>query len=203
MAADASNGYVVNFSVYLKSERKNRRIHSLGYDVVMKMAHPFFNGNHHLFFDNYLSSPSLLDHLLDQQTYARSTERCTRKDLPPCTKNKLRQLGETVIWQRESRLFTKWHNKRDLALIFGLPMCRQNELPRMVQHTQNRQMFKLGSYLSLMRTPKIWVALIEQISYDLPTRTDGSRESGIDVSFGRKKEEICLVQNYWEENYFV
>lgn len=54
-----------------------------------------------------------------------------------------------------------------------------------------------------MRTPKIWVALIEQISYDLPTQTDGSRESGIDVSFGRKKEEICLVQNYWEENYFV
>lgn len=78
-----------------------------------------------------------------------------------------------------------------------------NELPRIVQHTQNRQMFKLGSYLSLMRTPKIWVALIEQISYDLPTQTDGSRESGIDVSFGRKTEEICLVQNYWEENYFV
>ena len=43
-----------------------------------------------------------------------------------------------------------------------------------------------------MRTPKIWVALIEQISYDLPTQTDGSRESGIDVSFGRKKEEINL-----------
>lgn len=125
MAADASNGYVVNFSVYLKSERKNRRIHGLGYDVVMKMARPFLNGNHHLFFDNYFSSPSLLDHLLDQQTYASSTVRHTRKDLPPCTKNKLRQLGETVIWQRESCLFTKWHNKRDLALIFGLPTCHQ------------------------------------------------------------------------------
>ena len=125
MAADASNGYVVNFSVYLKSERKNRRIHGLGYDVVMKMAHPFLNGNHHLFFDNYFSSPSLLDHLLDQQTYARLTVWCSRKDLPPCTKNKLRQLGETVIWQRERCLFTKWHNKRDLALIFGLPTCHQ------------------------------------------------------------------------------
>ena len=125
MAADASNGYVVNFSVYLKSERKNRRIHVLGYDVVMKMARPFLNGNHHLFFDNYFSSPSLLDHLLDQQTHARSTVRHTRKDLPPCTKNKLRQLGETVIWQRESCLFTKWRNKRDLALIFGLPTCHQ------------------------------------------------------------------------------
>ena len=64
------------------------------------------------------------------------------------------------------------------------------------------KMFKLGSYLSLMCTPKIWVVLTEQINnnYDLLTWTDGSRESGIDVSFGRKKEEICLVQNYWEEN---
>ena len=79
MAADASNGYVVNFSVYLGSEGKNRRIHGLGYDVVMKMARPFLNGNHHLFFDNYFSSPILLDHLLDQQTYSRSTVRCTRK----------------------------------------------------------------------------------------------------------------------------
>ena len=89
--------------------------------IVMKMARPFLNGNHHVFFDNYFSSPILLDHLLDQQTYARSTVWCTRKDLPPCTKNKLRQLEETVIWQRESLLFTKWHNKRDIALILVYP----------------------------------------------------------------------------------
>ena len=121
MAVDASNGYIVNFSVYLGSEGKNRRSHGLGYDIVMKMARPFLNVNHHVFFDNYFSSPILLDHLLDQQTYARSTVWCTRKDLPPCTKNKLRQLEETVIWQRESLLFTKWHNKRDIALILVYP----------------------------------------------------------------------------------
>ena len=67
MAADASNGYVVNFSVYLGSEGQNRRIHGLGYDVVMNMARPFLNRNH-VFFDNFFSSPILLDHLLDQQT---------------------------------------------------------------------------------------------------------------------------------------
>lgn len=104
MAADSSNGYIVNLSVYLGSEGKNRQIHSPGYDVVMKMAHPFLNGNRHLFFDNYFSSPILLDHLLNQQTYARLNVRCTHKDLLPCTKNKLRQLGETVIWQRGSLL---------------------------------------------------------------------------------------------------
>ena len=41
MEADVSNGYIVNFSVYLGSEGKNRRSHGLGYDIVMKMAVPF------------------------------------------------------------------------------------------------------------------------------------------------------------------
>ena len=113
MAADSLNGYVLNFSVYLGSEGENRRIHRLGYDVVMNMAHPFLNKNHHLFFDNFFSSPILLDHLLDQQTYACSTVRCTRKDLPPCAKNKLRRPGETIVRQRSNLLFTKWHDKRE------------------------------------------------------------------------------------------
>lgn len=49
MAADSSNGYVVNFSVYLGSEGEIRRRHGLGYDVVMHMVRPFFNRNHHVF----------------------------------------------------------------------------------------------------------------------------------------------------------
>ena len=37
MAADAKNGYVSNFAVYLgQAENNRRRIHGLGYDVVMK-----------------------------------------------------------------------------------------------------------------------------------------------------------------------
>lgn len=49
MAADSSNSYVVNFSVYLGSKGEIRRRHGLGYDVVMHMVCPFFNRNHHVF----------------------------------------------------------------------------------------------------------------------------------------------------------
>jgi len=52
MAAGSSNGYNINFPVYLGGEGKNQRIHGLGYDVVVNMAHPFSNRNHHLE-DNY------------------------------------------------------------------------------------------------------------------------------------------------------
>ena len=53
VAADSSNGYVSNFSVYLGQEGNEHRIHGLGYDVVMKMATPFLNKNWHIFFDNF------------------------------------------------------------------------------------------------------------------------------------------------------
>ena len=79
MVADASNRYVVNFSVYLGSKGQKRRIHGLGYDVVMNMARPFLNRNHHVFFDNFFSSPILLEHLLDQQPYTCSTVRCMHR----------------------------------------------------------------------------------------------------------------------------
>ena len=59
MAPNSSNGYVVNFSVYLGSEGI-RRCHRLGY-VIMDMVHPFFKRNHHVFFRNFLPSPILLD----------------------------------------------------------------------------------------------------------------------------------------------
>ena len=56
MAADSSNGYVLNFDVYLGKEVRNRRIHGLGYDVVTKLVTPFMNKNHHVYFDNFFSS---------------------------------------------------------------------------------------------------------------------------------------------------
>ena len=116
MAADSSNGYVSNFSVYLGQEGNEHRIHGLGYDVVMKMATPFLNKNRHIFFDNFFSSSFLFDCLLAQNTYACGTVRCNRKDLPPCAKQKLKQ-GEIVTAQRGALVFTKWHDKRDISFL--------------------------------------------------------------------------------------
>ena len=61
MAADASNRYVLNFSVYEVSEERNALIHDLGYDIVTKMARPYLNKNHHLFFDNFFQVQDCLN----------------------------------------------------------------------------------------------------------------------------------------------
>ena len=74
MAADTKNGYVSNFAVYLgQAENNRRRIHGLGYDVVMTMTEPFLNNYRHIFFDNFFTSTRLLDHLFAQNTYVCGT----------------------------------------------------------------------------------------------------------------------------------
>lgn len=116
MAADSSNGYVLNFDIYLGKEAGQQRIHGLGYDVVTKMVLPFMNKNHHVYFDNFFSSVNLLEHLQAQSTFCCATVRSNRKDLPSCAQKKL-QVGQKLVYQKDKVVFTKWHDKRDVSLI--------------------------------------------------------------------------------------
>ena len=116
MTADSSNGYVLNFDVYLGKEGTQRRIYGLGYDVVMKLIRPFMNKNHHVYFDNFFSSTTLLEHLEAHETYACATVRCSRRDLWRCAKEKFRP-GQKVISQKGNVMFTKWHDKRDVSVL--------------------------------------------------------------------------------------
>ena len=99
MAAGSSNSYVVNFSVYLGCEGEIQRHHLLGYNVVMGITCPFFNRKHHVFFDNFFSSPDLFDHLLAQDMYACATVRCNRKGLPASQDKQLHSKEEIFYLQ--------------------------------------------------------------------------------------------------------
>ena len=116
IAADSSNGYVLNFDVYLGKDPRLQRIHGLGYDVVTKMITPFMNRNYHVYFDNFFSSVRLMEHLRVQKTFACATVWVNRKDLPPCARQKLRP-GQKVVRQKGKLVFTKWHDKRDVSVI--------------------------------------------------------------------------------------
>ena len=116
MAADSSNGYVLNFDVYLGKEPNHRRINGLGYDVVTQLTRPFMNNNHCLYFDNFFSSVILFEDLQKNGTYACATVRCNRKDLPRCVKDKLRP-GQKIVRQKGNVVLTKWHDKRDVCII--------------------------------------------------------------------------------------
>ena len=120
MVADSSNGYVLNFDIYLGKEVDGRpHIYGLDYDVVNKLIRPFMNMNHREFFDNLFTSTTLLEHLETDDTFACGTVRCNRRDLPPCAKNKLR-VGEKVARQKGYVVFTKWHDKRDVSVMANI-----------------------------------------------------------------------------------
>ena len=116
MATDSDNGYVANFCVYLGSERNEGRKNSLSYDVVKSMASPFLHKHRHTYFDNFFTGIGIMDYLLARNTYACGTVWVNRKGLLPCVKKKLKQ-GEMVKDQHGHLLFTKWHDKRDVAFL--------------------------------------------------------------------------------------
>ena len=107
---------VLNFEVYLGKEPGRERQNGLGYDVVMNMTEPFWNKNHHVYFDNFFSSPKLLEDLLERKTYACSTVCVNRKGLPSCAGTKLKPT-EIVCSRKNHLLFTKWHDKRDVSVL--------------------------------------------------------------------------------------
>ena len=62
-------------------------------------------------------------------------ELCDRtKDLPPCSKDKLKQ-GEIVQAQKGTLVYTKWHDKKDISFLSTnvLPMEEGRQVERTVR----------------------------------------------------------------------
>ena len=135
MATDSSNGYVLNFIVYLGKEGNVRRhIYGQGYEVVTKLVRPFMNRNHHVFFDNFFTTTKLLEHLEVNCTFACGKVRCNRKDLPACAKDKL-QAGEKSVRQKDHVVFTKWCHKQEVSVLSTIvsPLADDVEVNQVVK----------------------------------------------------------------------
>lgn len=90
MVVDFSNGYVLNFDVYLGKELNQwLRIYGLGYDVVISMIRFFMNKNYYVYFDNFFSLVKLLEYLVSNDIYVCVIVRFNCKDLFLCVKDKL------------------------------------------------------------------------------------------------------------------
>jgi len=61
--ADSSNGYTIDFNVYIaKAAEGAVSVNGLGYDV-MKLIQPLFNQGYHLYIDNFYTSAVLVKDL--------------------------------------------------------------------------------------------------------------------------------------------
>jgi hypothetical protein len=92
--ADAHNGYLCEFEVY--TGRIEGVQGGLGKGVVLRLSQGLQGLHHHLYFDNFFSSVSLLTTLLEKGLYACGTARQTYRDFPTALKMKGKSKAEMV-----------------------------------------------------------------------------------------------------------
>ena len=118
--ADPNNGYVNEFQVYTgKSDQTSSSEGGLGERVVKKLCERLHGKNHHVYMDNYFSTPKLFTDMERACIYCCGTVRVNRKGLPVELKNKrlLRNQGDFVIFQKGSLTATAWKDKKQVNFL--------------------------------------------------------------------------------------
>ena len=126
--SDTRTGYVIAFDVYTG---KNKTRCALNADVLdpdstqttkvvlglLKKGNLLGKG-HHVYMDNYYSSPDLFFELHNKECFACGTCRKNRKNLPKAvTTAKLKQKGDCVFRRDGPLLCLKWQEKKDVLML--------------------------------------------------------------------------------------
>ncbi|XP_061177638.1 piggyBac transposable element-derived protein 4-like [Saccostrea echinata] len=84
----------------------------VGFEVVDELVAPIYGKNHHVFVDNYFGSPTLCDHLHQNQTYLTSTVRDARKGMPRSFRQTKVQKGDMVVKQSGPVMAVKYGDRK-------------------------------------------------------------------------------------------
>ncbi|XP_068225608.1 piggyBac transposable element-derived protein 4-like [Palaemon carinicauda] len=120
---ESSTGYIWNFCIYsgknttFLDKYKNLSVTSR---VVMSLMDPLLGKGYCLYTDNFYTSPTLADMLVDNETETVGTLRLTRKDVPAFIKNAKLKKGETVAAFRNKSMVLKWKDKKDVYVLSTL-----------------------------------------------------------------------------------
>ena len=110
MLANSETYFVPRFQVYLGKQQNAENVdendaegaQGLSFKVVDFLGKPYYNTYRHFYFDNYFSSVPLLEHLLENKTYACSTLRHNRKQFPADLKKIKLKRGEIRTRQNKN-----------------------------------------------------------------------------------------------------
>ena len=114
--AEASSGFVCDFQVCTGKRQDGVTEKNLGYLVVHDLTQNFTGKNHHIFCNNFFTSVSLPEDLLNDNNYLCGTTRAIRKDFPKELANNLQvkrfKQRESLFRRREDLVATVWKDKR-------------------------------------------------------------------------------------------
>ncbi|XP_042142454.1 piggyBac transposable element-derived protein 4-like [Ixodes scapularis] len=107
--ADSSTGYTVQFSVYT-GKRETPSSKGLAYDVVTRLCDAYLDQGYIIYLDNFYTSTSLFEHLLERKTLSCGTTRKDRRGFPS-------QLKDTTWEKRATRGDIRWLRCRDVLYL--------------------------------------------------------------------------------------
>ena len=126
--SDARTGHVIAFDVYTG---KNRTRCALNVDVLdpdsmqttkvvvgLMQKGNLLGRGHHVYMDNYYTSPNLFWELHSKECFACGTCRKNRKNLPKAvTTAKLKRKGDCIVRRDGPLLCLKWWKKKDMLML--------------------------------------------------------------------------------------
>ena len=119
VVADSANGYFLDLQVYVGKEDGERE-YGLGESVVLCLTEQYRGKQHRVFCDNYFSSPTLFNELLQHGLYACGTVRQDRVGFPEALRNTNLSRGESMFRQSNFLTATVWKDKKPVHIISTL-----------------------------------------------------------------------------------
>lgn len=102
----------VNWNVYTGKEVHQDVADDMTYNVVMTLVHEYLHKGHHIYMDNYFSSPKLFKKLEKKETGACGTLRINRKLVPDTiSQAKMKKPDPTITEKVNNLTYTSWFDK--------------------------------------------------------------------------------------------
>ena len=115
--AESKTGYVYNWSLYTGKAAKDRAGRTATHKLVMDICDPVLDLGHHIYMDNFFTSPALFDELGSRGTGACGTLRLKRNGVPECVKKGVSLKGQSFTHREQNQLFVVWKDKRQVNLL--------------------------------------------------------------------------------------
>ena len=120
---ESSTGYIWNFFVYAGNDTTYLEKYMdlpVTSRIVFLLMDPLLGKGYHLHTDNFYTSSTLADKLVDCETDTVGTVRVTRKDVPAKIKDTKLKKGEIVAAYRKKSVLLKWKDKKDVYVLSTL-----------------------------------------------------------------------------------
>ena len=129
----------------------------------MRMVQPCVDRGHHIYFDNYYTSPALLKDLSSKGIGACGTLRMNRKNVPPVIKSaKVKPGNPPVSVHHDGVTYISWTDKRQVNL--ATTIHDDSMFDRQQRHNTKHKLCLFVSLSPSNCTPVSWVVLTVPIS---------------------------------------